>query len=60
LDHAPAHVHVQKAGGEAKFNLMPVELVKAEGMKLAEVTEAFTIACQHQSELLKAWNEIHG
>ncbi len=59
-DHAPAHVHVAKAGGQAEFNLLPVEVVKTKNMKMSEINEAFVIACQHQSQLVKAWEEIHG
>jgi hypothetical protein len=50
---------VEKGGAEAKFNLEPVDLVKVEGMRMAEVSEAFIIACQHQAELLAAWRKIH-
>lgn len=60
LDHRPPHVHATKGGGEAKFNLEPVvELVKVKGMKMADVNEAFIIACQHRAEFLEAFNRIH-
>jgi hypothetical protein len=40
-DHSPAHIHVFKAGGEAKFNLEPlVELVYSRGMKVADISQA--------------------
>ena len=29
-EHEPAHVHVEKGDGVAKFNLIPVTLVKNE------------------------------
>lgn len=60
LDHKPAHVHVEKANGQAKFNLNPVEVIKTKGMKMSEINEAFIIACQHQAQLIKAWENIHG
>jgi len=55
LDHLPAHVHVAKGGGQAKFNPLPVEVVKTKNMKMPEINEAFIIACQHQAELIQAW-----
>jgi hypothetical protein len=59
-DHPPAHVHVAKAGAEAKFRLVPtVELIESEGMKMKQITEAFVIACQHREQLLKAWKSLH-
>ncbi len=60
LDHPPAHVHVAKGGGQAKFNLLPVEVIKTKNMKMSEINEAFIIACQHQAELIQAWEGIHG
>jgi hypothetical protein len=47
-----------KAGFVA--DLLPVEVVKTKNMKMSEINEAFAIACQHQAQLVKAWEEIHG
>ncbi len=61
LDHAPAHVHVEKGNGQAKFHLFPeVELVKTDGLKMQDINKAFEIAREHRDELLNAWREIHG
>jgi len=35
-------------------------VVKTKNMKMSEINEAFVIACQHQAQLVKAWEEIHG
>lgn len=60
LDHPPPHVHVAKAGAEAKFDLEPVvELVKVEGMKMRDLEAAFEIAQEHREEFLAAWKKIH-
>ncbi|MCY7349391.1 MAG: DUF4160 domain-containing protein [Cytophagaceae bacterium] len=32
-EHEPAHIRVEKGDGTAKFNLIPVTLVKNEGLK---------------------------
>ena len=60
LDHPPPHVHVSKAGAEAKFVLIPtVELVLVQGMKMKELNEAFEIAVHNQELFLEAWRKIH-
>jgi len=53
----PAHVHVQKAGCEAKFWLDPVQLSWNKGFREVELQEIAGILEAHQTELLKAWNE---
>jgi hypothetical protein len=60
LDHAPPHVHVEKAGHDAKFLLLPVvELVETRGMKMKDLTEAFEIAQENHEAFLAAWRTIH-
>jgi hypothetical protein len=57
-DHSPAHIHVFKAGGEAKFNLEPlVELVYTRGMKVADISQAQRLVKQHHALLLKAFQD---
>jgi hypothetical protein len=53
----PAHVHVVKAGCEAKFWLAPVQLSWNKGFRDAELREIVQILETHEAELLKAWNE---
>ena len=49
-----------KAGAEAKFDLEPaVELVLVQGMKMADLNEAFDIAIEHREQFLAAWKQIH-
>lgn len=59
LDHAPAHVHVAKDGGEAKFNLNPVELVKSDGLKMKDVNEAYDIIVEQKDAFEKQWKAFH-
>ena len=55
-DHSPAHIHVFKAGGEAKFNLEPlVELVYTRRMKVADISQAQRLVKQHHALLLEAF-----
>ena len=59
-DHAPAHVHVWKAGGETIININPVEVESVEGMKKKEASKAVEIVEANQDFLLERWREIHG
>jgi hypothetical protein len=53
----PAHVHVSKAGNEAKFWLSPVQLSWNKGFREVELREIARILQAHETELLEAWNE---
>lgn len=59
-EHEPAHVHVEKGDAAAKFNLIPVTLVKNEGMKPKELKQAEALIQTHQGLLLQKWNEYFG
>jgi hypothetical protein len=53
----PAHMHVQKAGNEAKFWLAPVQLSWNKGFREAELREIARILEEHEAELIELWNE---
>lgn len=53
----PAHVHVRKAGSEAKFWLSPVQLSWNKGFREVELREMARIIETHEAELIEAWNE---
>jgi len=54
----PPHVHVDKAGGTAKFWLRPVRLARAEGLKVQEIRQMLKIVQREQENLLEKWNEF--
>jgi hypothetical protein len=56
----PAHIHVRKAGGFAKYWMEPVELDYAQGMKVQELAEAEKLIKQNEVEILRRWREVHG
>ncbi|MBW4650297.1 MAG: DUF4160 domain-containing protein [Kastovskya adunca ATA6-11-RM4] len=62
-DHLPSHVHVIKAGGEAKINLgsetEDPSLIQIWNMSDGDVKKALQLIFVHQTELLKKWSEIH-
>ena len=53
----PAHVHVHKAGCEAKFWLAPIQLSWNKGFREADLREIVQMLRDHETELLEAWNE---
>ncbi|MGK7947208.1 MAG: DUF4160 domain-containing protein [Microcystaceae cyanobacterium] len=64
-DHLPSHVHVFKAGGEAKINLgdetqYPNFVTISTDMSNKDARKALELVTQHQLFLLKKWREIHG
>jgi hypothetical protein len=52
----PAHVHVHKAGAEAKVWLDPVQLEWSRGFRDTELRDIIRIVEDHQTQLLEAWN----
>ena len=53
----PAHVHVVKAGSEAKFWLDPVRLARNKGFREADLEQILELLESNRETLLKAWNE---
>jgi hypothetical protein len=54
----PAHIHVSKGDGSAKFWLGPVKLAYNDGFKKAELSAIIVMLERHEAELIRAWNEI--
>jgi len=52
----PPHVHVGKAGSEAKYWLEPVALARARGFREQELNEAERILAEHRDVVLAAWH----
>ena len=62
-DHLPSHVHVFRADEEVKISLGNAttrpKIIELRGKPRTGV-KALEIVIQHQTELLKAWETIHG
>ena len=57
----PAHVHVERDDGEAKFWLEPIRLERSHGFRRKDLNRLQELVEQHQRALLEAWNEFfHG
>ena len=63
-DHAPAHVHVWKAGELVVINLNDetrrVTTRAVKGMSKQNQRRALILVGAHQAFLLERWREIHG
>ncbi len=59
-DHRPAHIHVIGAEAEVKFDLNTWETLSVYGFSESAVRKIRNYLRQYTSELLEAWNEIHG
>lgn len=63
-EHAPPHVHVWNAAGEAVVGLAsaghPQVLRSVAGMRTPDVVRAFRIVEGHTEFLLSKWREYHG
>lgn len=56
----PPHLHVSKAGAQAKFWLQSVGLADNHGFRRHELREIETILTENQTNLLQAWHEYFG
>ena len=59
-EHAPPHVHVRRAGGEAIIGLSPIAVREVVGMRAADVVRAVGIVEDNLAQLRHAWRKYHG
>jgi hypothetical protein len=53
----PPHVHVGKAGNEAKYWLDPIALARSRRFRDHELYEIERILIENQDDILKAWRK---
>ena len=56
----PMHIHVRKAGGFAKFWLMPIELDSSKGMKSSDLIKAEVMIETHFDQIKEKWYNVFG
>ena len=56
----PMHIHVRKAGGFAKFWLMPIELDYSKGLKSSDLIKAEEMIENHYNQIKEKWNNVFG
>lgn len=59
-DHAPAHVHVEKDGCEAKFLLRPVRLLHNDGFKARDLAIIDFMVRRRADRFEEAWHGHFG
>ena len=52
----PPHVHVGKAGAEAKFWIDPIALARSRGFRDHELNEIEILLRRYRSQIMDAWH----
>lgn len=52
----PKHIHIEKAGKTAKFNLENIELVKSSGFNANELKQIRSLVELNQELLISKWD----
>ncbi len=53
----PPHIHVRKAGREAKFWLSPIRMARPGQFRASELRRIVEIVTEHEIEILERWYE---
>jgi hypothetical protein len=56
-EHLPIHVHIEKEGKVAKYNLEPVELIKSSKFNAQELRQIRKIIEENKEQFIIKWNE---
>lgn len=57
----PAHIHVRRAGADAKVWIEPtVELAGSNGFNSRELSVIIRLVIEHRSKIERAWHEHFG
>jgi Domain of unknown function (DUF4160) len=63
-DHLPSHVHVVKAGSEARIEISGADgkphALTNHGLSRKELSKAIALVQENQALLLQQWSEYHG
>lgn len=59
-DHAPPHIHVEKAGSAAKFLLEPVRVVRNDGFNARDLSRIELVIRRHSIVFEDAWHGHFG
>ena len=59
-NNEPMHIHVRKAGGFAKFWLLPLELDYSKGMKTSDIRNAEEIIENNIEIIKEKWYNVFG
>ncbi|MBS1738628.1 MAG: DUF4160 domain-containing protein [Bacteroidetes bacterium] len=60
-EHLPIHIHVEKGGARAKYNVVPViELVENRGFKNTELKKIESVVEAYKELIIDNWKSFHG
>lgn len=60
-EHEPIHIHVSKAGAEARFDLVPeIDMTYNRGFKKNEIRDIVNLIEQHYDTIIKTWDSTFG
>lgn len=60
-EHEPIHVHVEKQGASAKFEIEEeIKLIYNKGLKKQELRLAESILEENKENFIRAWKEMFG
>ncbi|MFI5186029.1 MAG: DUF4160 domain-containing protein [Chitinophagales bacterium] len=56
-DHLPKHIHIERENKTAKFNLIPVELVKSSKFTASDLRQIRNLVEENVEHLINKWDE---
>ena len=56
-DHKPKHIHIEKDGKTAKFNIEPIELIKSKRFNASEMKKVRMMVEDNVELFNLRWNE---
>lgn len=60
-EHKPIHIHVAKAGCEARFDLVPeIDMTHCHGFRKNEIRDIVNIIDDRYDDFVKSWRETFG
>ena len=58
-DHEPIHIHIDKGGATAKFDVLPsIKLVRNDGFKNAEIRMIEVLIEENREVIIVRWKEF--
>ena len=57
-DHEPMHVHIVRAGNEAKFNVHPIKLIHNHGFKKHELSLIESLIEENEAMIVERWKDF--
>lgn len=56
-EHLPMHIHIEKDNKTAKFEILPITLIKSRKFNAAEIREIRSLVEENSGLIKNKWNE---